>query len=435
MDIVKIINRRVLFPLIIFLLSTHNLFPSQNGNNYDTLIISLKTVEERFLKENLQLLSAKYNISSADALILQARLWNNPNLSIEQNIYNQSTQRYFDFTKTGNTEVAIQQLITLAGKKEKQAHLSEINKQITEFTFYDLLRTLKYQLRTDFYDLHFLQKSLKFYNESIPHITATIQSVEQAYNNKSMLLSEVIRLKSLLLSLQNEKLGVDNQISELQNDLRVLLHDSTSSVYYIPVINLPGLDSLNLDNVSLDSIIETGLNNRPDYKSSVTAVKLDEANLNLQNSLAVPDVSIGGRWSRAGSYIPEYYALNFSIDLPFFNRNQGNIESAKMTLLADESNMRQSGASIQREITNAFTRASQTDLLFKSIDKKFASQYSTLVVDMNKNFRSRNITIIEFTDFYESYRTSIIQLNQIQNNRIDAFENLNYRIGTDLLTP
>lgn len=433
---VKIIINRLLLVLIIFLLSIHRLFPSSNEDKPDSIKISLKTAEERFIKENLQLLAARYNVSSANALILQARLWNNPNLSIEQNIYNQTTQRYFDFTKTGNTEVAIQQLITLAGKKEKQAHLSEINKEITEFTFYDLLRTLKYQLRTDFYDLHFLQESLKFYNESIPHISATIQSVEKAYNNKSMLLSELVRLKSLMLSLQNEKLGIENQITELQNDMHVLLHDSNSfHVYYVPFIDLPKLDSLNLVNNSLDSIIETGIKNRPDYKSSVTTIKLDKANLNLQNSLAVPDVSVGGRWSRAGSYIPEYYALNFSIDLPLFNRNQGNIESAKMTLLADEYNSQQSGASIKREITNAFIKASQTDLLFKSIDKKFASQYSTLVDGMNKNFSSRNITIIEFTDFYESYRTSIIQLNQIQNNRIDAFENLNYRTGTDIINP
>ena len=52
----------------------------------DTLSITLKTAEERFIKENLQLLASRYNIKAAEAQITQTRLWSNPNISIEQNI-------------------------------------------------------------------------------------------------------------------------------------------------------------------------------------------------------------------------------------------------------------------------------------------------------------------------------------------------------------
>jgi cobalt-zinc-cadmium efflux system outer membrane protein len=429
------INSIWMIYILVHLLSAY-IYPKSYAQRSDTLVVSLKEAEEKFLKENLQLIASKYNISAADAQITQAKLWNNPNLSIEQNIYNQSTKRYFDFTRTGNTELQIEQLFLLAGKKEKQVHVSEINKQITEFSFYDLLRNLKYQLRTDFYNLYFLQNSLRFYDHSIPNITKTILSVENAYNKRTMLLSEVIRLKALLLSLENEKLGIVTQVSELQNDMRVLMHDTTkNSIYYIPNIDIQKYDKVEFDKMSVDEIIQTGINNRPDYKSAESTIKLDEANLNLQNSLAVPDLTIGGRWSRAGSYIPEYYALSFSIDLPFFNRNQGNIESAKLNLLSDESSRQQSRNNAEREILNAFHKAAETDKLYKSIDKKFISQYDTLAEGVAENFRNRNITIVEFTDFYESYRASIIQLNQIQNNMIDAIENLNFRTGTDLINP
>jgi len=434
MEMLKTNSIRMICLIVLVILHSLCIYP-ESFQTKDTLAISLKETEEKFLKENLQLIASKYNISAAEAQITQAKLWNNPNISIEQNIYNQSTKRYFDFTRTGNTEVQIQQLFLLAGKKDKQVHVSELNKQITEFSFYDLLRNLKFQLRTDFYDLYFLQQSLRFYNQSIPNISRTIQTVENAYNKRTMLLSEVIRLKALLLSLQNEKLGIETQISELQNDLRVLMHDTANGSYYAPLVDIQKFDSLEFDMLSLDDIIQKGINNRPDYKSAETTVKLDLANLYLQNSLAVPDLTIGGRWSRAGSYIPEYYALNFSIDLPLFNRNQGNIELAKLTLLSDEVNGLQSKSFVEREIRNAFQKAAETDRLFKSIDKNFIAQYDTLALGTTENFRNRNITIVEFTDFYESYRTSIIQLNQIQNSRIDAIENLNFRTGSDLLIP
>jgi cobalt-zinc-cadmium efflux system outer membrane protein len=426
----------IVFTIILIQISSACDYSKSDQDKVDSLSITLKDAEGKFRKENLQLIASRYNINSAEAQITQAKLWTNPNISIEQNIYNQTTHRYFDFTSTGNTEVQIQQLFTLAGKKNKQIRVSEINKELSEFTFYDLLRTLKFQLRTDYYDLFFLQQSLKFYNESIPNLSRTIGSVEDAYNKRSMLLSEVIRLKSLLLSLQNEKLGIENQITELQNDMHVLLHDTTlHNTYYIPQLELNQLDSLKMDYLSLDQVIQTGINSRPDYKSAAATVQLDEANLNLQKSLAVPDVTIGGRWSRAGSYIPEYYALSFSIDLPVFNRNQGNIEAAQMNILADEFSRQQSLSSIKREIVNAYQKAIETDKLFKSLDQKFTEQYKTLVLGMTQNFQKRNITIIEFTDFFESYRTSVLQLNQIQNSRLDAFETLNFRIGTDLINP
>jgi cobalt-zinc-cadmium efflux system outer membrane protein len=54
---------------------------------------------------------------------------------------------------------------------------------------------------------------------------------------------------------------------------------------------------------------------------------------------------------------------------------------------------------------------------------------------MIANYESRNMTIIGFTDFYDSYKTSVLQTIQLQNNRIDSFENLNFAAGKDLLPP
>ena len=116
----------------------------------DTVAITLREAEERFLKNNLQLLAGRFNIDAAKAEVYQAGLWSNPNISIEQNAYNKFTRRYFDMTKTGNTEVQLQQLILLAGKRDKQIRLAEINSQIAENSFYDLLRALKFELRTEF---------------------------------------------------------------------------------------------------------------------------------------------------------------------------------------------------------------------------------------------------------------------------------------------
>ena len=255
----------------------------------DTVAITLQQAEGRFLKNNLQLLAARFNIDAAKAAVIQAELWNNPNLSIEQNAYNKFTKRYFDVTKTGNTDIQVQQLILLAGKRDKQIRLAEINSQIAENSFYDLLRALKFELRTNFFDLYFLQQSLAFYNETIPNVRKTVAAAEVIYQKRSILLSEVLRLKSLLFSLENERLGLLNQASEIEHGMGVLLHDTSGAAsYFVPQLDNNAIDSLQVDALSLQDVIATALEKRPDYKNAETQIQYEETNLSLQKAMRSP---------------------------------------------------------------------------------------------------------------------------------------------------
>ena len=426
----------VIFKLTLIVLIFPAFSFSQSAGSEDTLKINLNSAEKEFIQNNLQLLASRFNISAAKASVIQAKLWNNPNLSIGQNIYNKITGKFFDVTKTGNTDIQLQQLFLLAGKRNDQIKLAEINTSISASSFYDLLRSLKFELRTDFYDLYFLQKSLKFYDETIPAVKKTVDATQNLYQQHSILLSEVLRLKSLLFSLENERLGILTQISGTENDLNVLLADSSGTrFYYEPALNKAELDSLNLNNFSLSDAVQAAYLNRPDLKIAESNVKYEKTNLALQHALAIPDITLGGAYSRAGGYVPDYLALTVSIDLPVFNRNQGNIQVSENNLEADKAALSQTKLSIRKEVVSAYDKAAEIENFYKNFDRSFTSQYKTLTAGMIENYESRNMTIIEFTDFYESYRNSMLQMIQLQDNRMDAFENLNYAAGKDLIVP
>ena len=423
---------RILGPIVVlFLLSAREeMYASQP----DTVSVVLAQVEARFLQNNLQLLSGRLNVDAAHAAIVQAKLWNNPNLSIEQNVYNPQTKQYFDFTRDGNTEVQIQQLFVLAGKRGKQVRLAEINADVAEQTLYDLLRSLRYELRTDFYDLHFLQQSLRFYVESISALRRTVESTESILEKRSILLSEVLRVKSLLFSLENEQLGLLNRVNQIQWDLHVLLHDTTTA-YYIPQVDRKALDEMSAETLTMARVIDLAQQTRPDLKVADANVRSAETTLALNKALAIPDVTLGGRWSRAGSYIPDYFAISVAVDLPIFNRNQGIIRQSELGLEESKAMLANTASALEKDVATAYGTAVSTDRMYKGLDRRFTGQYQQLVGGMIKTFENRNISVIQFTDFFESYRTSIVQMNQLQNDRIDAFEGINYVTGTSVLGP
>jgi cobalt-zinc-cadmium efflux system outer membrane protein len=426
-------SMRRIFPLtwVICILATGGA-----SSQPDTIRISAREAEHQFLQRNLQLIAARFTIDAATAAVSQAGLWNNPNLSAEQNIHNQFTGRWFDVSASGNTGIQIQQLFSLAGKRGKQVRLAEIDAENAGNDFYDIMRALKLRLRTALYDLHFLRQSVVFYDESITTLSKTVTVTEGVYERRSILLAELLRLKSLLFSLQNERVGLLGKIAEAESNLRVLLRD-TSGVQriYIPSVSTGRLEMFRPDSLRFADVAATALANRPDLRKAYGTVLREEANLEYQKSLATPDLTVGGLWSRAGSYIPDYYALTFSIDLPIFNRNQGNIDLSARTLDADRMMHDNYRTSVLEEVAADLRRASDLERLYRSFDRKFPLQYNELVDGMIENYQKRNMSVIEFTDFIESYRTSMVQMNQLGNDRADAIEMLNYVTGTDLFQP
>src|ERR1700722_8402725 len=146
----------------------------------DTLRLQLPEAEKMFLDSNLQLLAQRYNINANQALVIHARLWPNPNFSISHGLYSAQLRQFFPTGANDETTIDLDQEILLAGKRNKQIKLAQANVELTQNQFFDLLRTLKYTLRTDFYQIYFLRQSAKVYDAEIKALSHVADAYSQA---------------------------------------------------------------------------------------------------------------------------------------------------------------------------------------------------------------------------------------------------------------
>jgi cobalt-zinc-cadmium efflux system outer membrane protein len=331
--------------------------------------------------------------------------------------------------KDGEVSVGLSQVIMLAGKHNKQVKIAQTNATLSEYQFYDLLRTLKHTLRTDFFNIHFLLQSSKAYDTEI----AALQQVTNAFalqKGKGYVSEkEVIRVKAQLYSLQSEYNDLKSQINDVQSELRVLLQ--ARNVFVIPDLNAEKLNALNPMRYPLIAIIDSAYSTRPDLKIARLNTDLSKQNYNLQKAMAVPDLSIQLGYDQQGSYINNLTTLGFGIDLPVLNRNQGNIKSAKALIKYNEATFDATRASVDEQIYSTLKKAIENDKLLKSRDALFESDFSRLQTEVLKNYQVRNISLLDFLDFYDSYKQNILQINSIQFNRVSAFEDLNFYTGID----
>lgn len=398
----------------------------------DTLHITLQDAEKQFLDKNLQLLAEKYNISIARAQIIQAKLYNNPNLGLSGNLYNPDRKKFFDIgNQTGQYDVTIQQMISLAGKRNKQVKLAQTNAAMAENQFFDLLRTLRYTLRSNFYQTYFLQNSMNAYTEQISSLEKMDATYKDLQTKGLVTLKDAVRLRSLLYSLKAEKTALQNQITDLESEIQLLLQNNKT--WY--AADMPSDMMVNIPEVrqtALQSLVDSAYLNRQDLALAKNNQLYNEQNYRLQKAMAVPDLTLGAEFDKRGSFVNNATFLTVGMDLPFFNRNQGNIRSAKFSIDQNKLQVQQQMMTVENEVQTAYTKALNTDKMLESIDPGFRKDFEQLLKNINDNFLKKNISLLELTDFYDSYKENLLQLNQLQNDRMQAIETLNFAVGKTL---
>jgi outer membrane protein, heavy metal efflux system len=417
---------------ILTLVTALLLFSSTFAQQTDTLRINLPDAERMFLTNNLSLLAEKYNITVSQAQVIQAKLYNNPNFSFTGDLYNPQRKKFLDISnQTGEFIPGIQQMIILAGKRNKQIQLAKTNVAQSENRFYDLLRTLRFTLRSDFYQAYFLQNSISAYDAQITSLDSLNNTYQTLLAKGVVTLKDAVRIKALLYSLRADQTSLINQFNDLEAEIQLLL--SRNNTWFVPVsdINVAGIPSI--QNYPLHKLVDSAYTNRADIKLAQNSLLYSQQNYSLQKALAVPDLSAGASYDKRGSFVESASFFTLAMDLPFFNRNQGNIKAAKSTIEQNKLLLSQQTFTVENEVQKAYARALNSEKLITSIDPNFPKDFTQLLKSVTENFQKRNISILDFTDFYETYKQNVLQTNQLQNDRVQAIENLNYTIGTTLL--
>lgn len=395
-----------------------------HAQNIKCVDMTVVDAENAFMANNFQLLAGHYEIDKADAAIVQSKLFENPTVSFEQNVYNRLNGKYFDFGPQGQSAVEIEQLIYIAGQRSNRIKLEKFNKKKNEYLFEESIRILRNELRSKFISLYFKLKEIDVYNSEIRSLQDLLCRIRQEEEKGNVSLLERTRIEAYLLSLQGERNELSNDIISLQGDVKLLMGGKFADDIN-PVIDECLLKDFKMDSVAI-STLEEYVMERPDMKLAKANVQSAEAEIRLQRSLSFPEVRIKGIYDRAGNFINDYFAVGINLTLPVFNRNQGNIKIAKHDLAQNKIMEEHSCMSAINELISSYKKLENAMDLYEKTDKGVAHDMEKLVNGLNESFIEKNINIIEFIDFYDAYKDTSLNGFKIRKDVFMAMEEINY---------
>ncbi|MFI5222466.1 MAG: TolC family protein [Bacteroidia bacterium] len=409
----------------------------QNGDekSSDTVTMSLKEAESLLIKNNLMLIAQQYNIDLARAQVLQAKLWDNPTLYMETNPKNSVSGqwfKYYDASNPSGSEVlwSLNQVIKTAGKRSNLVKLNKINATIAEDIYYDIMRSLKFSLRSDYFMMLQFQQGLQLLETELNSMNRLVENVKIQVEKGMLPKKDLLRLQALSFDIQNNIRDFITQRSNAESEFKTII-GLPARVYVVAVKEEARLEVAQVP--VMDTLAQSVLDNRPDLKAAYAQVDAAKMNLKLQRSYGYPDFALTFNYTRYSNFIPNYYGVGLGLPLPLLNRNQGNIKTAKFAIQSQQATYDNMVRDALNDLNASLKQLNKYQDIYKNFNKPFEKEYSEYFSGLTKNYEQRNIGLIEFIDFFEDYRNTKLAIYNLEQDYMQAKEQVNFSVGKEII--
>lgn len=399
----------------------------------DTVTLNIQKAEEIFLKKNLPLLANQYNIDINKAIVAQARVWDNPMLNTDQNIYDGAWFRhtYENGVYYGQVYAQVMQLIRTAGKIKKRTQLAQDNVQGAEAQFNDVLRNLRLVLATDMNNLAQLQAMAAIYQREIGVMSKLVNGMNEMLKQGDVSRKDNVRINALLFSLQNDFNNNLKQQFDIQQELGVMLQLSDS--IWVKADAGDALPTTQLAGLNMKTLQDSAMQWRPDLALAKNQSIFQQHNIAYQKALAKPDVNVGVEYDRANSYVRNYWGLAISLPLPIFDRNKGNIAAAELAYKQSDLLEQQAELQVNKDVVNAWQKLANSNSQLNQSNQVLQDNYEQLLQNMVSSYRQRQVSLIEFIDFFDAYKETRNRQLQLIADQRNAAANLNYTTNKTII--
>lgn len=408
----------------------------------DTLTLSRSQCEAIFLRENLSLIAEQLNVSIAEAEAKQASLWPNPQFTLDEiNLWANRHQTggkevsppiIGNWGRNQQYAVSLEQLIYTAGKRKKLMALQSVSVEKSKQYFNDLLRHLKLELRNQVTELQYLQLAEQTFKTQLQSISDLLRAYERQLEKGNIAATQVTRLQSKQFELQKALHELKQQNNDTQKELKQLLH--------LPPQTFLKLSSDQFERSITDNSIPTyealvteASTHRPDYKLALLEKNYSERSYSYEKALRIPDVTIKGSYDRNGSTMLNFVGFGASIDLPFFNKNQGNIRKAELGIRQAQTLSLQALHNVETEVAASYKSLLNAYTFHRNIDPMYLQRLDQSLEAHTRNFLSKNINMLEYLDFLEAYQQNQLAILDASRELNNAVEEVNYVSGTELI--
>jgi cobalt-zinc-cadmium efflux system outer membrane protein len=382
------------------------------------------------LVRNHQLRAQRLNVDMSKADEITAGLKPNPNfLSTNElfPVFTPSQLTWDNFVNNQNFVQSVTYLFERGGKREKRTEVARDTTSVAAATAVDAERQLAFQTQQAFINVLLANSTLDLARENLRNFSNVVD-----VNRERMRAGDLAESEFYKISLQKLQFEQDLSTAEIGVILaRATLRQNVGYESLTDDFEVAGALVYQKFTVTLDDLKRDALLARPDWRAAQSGVALAKHTQELALANRPRDITGGLEYDRAGSL--NAIGFTVSVDLPFHDRNQGNIARAKVGIAQATELQEFARSTVVTDVVNAYSAFQASEKVLALYQSGYLDQAKQSLDITTYVYQQGSGTLLDLLDAERTYRSTQLAYRQALAAYMTSIQQINLAVGRQVL--
>ena len=389
--------------------------------------ITLDDAIQMALRHNHNLLAARTMIQQDQDAEITANLRPNPVLIGDAQFIpifqpDQFSSTYLD--NSAQFDLGIGYLFERGKKRQHRLQAAKDQTAVTRSQVTDNERTLTFQVATQFIGVQLAESALDLAQENLKSFQNSVDISQERYRAGDISEDDLLKIKLQLLQFQTDESQAELAKVQALSDLRQLLgYESVSSDYDVA----GSLDYQSL-NAHLEDLQAKALATRPDLRAAQQGVTAATSQYDLAKAQGKRDVTAQVNYTHVAAVSSA--SLFGQIQLPIFDRNQGEIARAQVAITQAQEQEKATDEQVLTDVEDAYEGLRTNDKIIQIYRSGYLDEAKQDRDISEYSYRRGAASLLDFLDAERSYRATQLAYRQSLAAYLLALEQLREAVGT-----
>jgi len=358
--------------------------------------LTLAQVLDQARAKNPTLLAADQNLRAVRAQELQAGVRANPYLTVNGTDITEGEYASSPY----NYGVQISRLFERGEKRRWRLDDARATTAQTQAQLNDTIRQTILTIKNAFTHMLIAKEALELSTASLKDFQHEVDIANDRYKAGDLGKLDYERLDLQLGSYESDESNDIVTLQQASDQLQTLMGiDAPSRDFDITGDIVPPLITQ-----TRELLVQDGLTNRPDYAAARFNVNAAEANARLAVANGTADPTLEAEYDRTGTENSAGFSIN--IPLRFFDRNQGNKETARLQATASQLTLTAARNQVVSDVDQAWIGYTQSKRLSDRFGEHYLDESQDVLSIAQYAFDHGGIALIDYLDALRGARSS-----------------------------
>ena len=382
------------------------------------------------LEHNHQLASQRLNVDVSKADEITAALKPNPVFtSVNENfpVFSPSQLTLNNVANNQNYVESLSYLFERGGKREKRTLVARDTTEVVAKTTVDAERQLTFQTQQAFINVLLAKSTLSFARDDLKNFSDVVE-----LNRQRMIagaLAEADFAKISLQKLQFEQDVSSSEVALVQAKAALRLDVGFEAV--TEDFDVDGDLAYAKYPLALDDLKREALATRPDLLAAQSSLRLAQDSVALAFANRARDLTGEVEYDRAG----DFNALGFgiAIELPFHDRNQGNIAHSQVAVRQAVESEIQARVSVLTDVVTAYASFQTNEKVIALYQSGYLEQARQSLETTQYVYQRGSGSLLDLLDAERTYRATQLAFRQALAAYMTSAQQINFAVGKQVV--